>query len=522
MRKRTHKLLAPIKTGNGQSFEECVEEEEEKEGQPLSPMSCLFHKPESNIYIVAILAMKHIVDPQHFKANMGVLVRAHPRFSCLQVVDAKKGGSDVMKWVKTEVNYEDHVVVPKIDLTTIESHTKYLEDYMYNLSKTRVDMSMPLWDVHILNGLKTSEASKAVIIIRIHHSMGDGMSLMSVLLTFSRKATDENAMPDMPVPTKKSLVTMSKLGRFMSFCRLAWNTLVDVLLFLATLMYLTDVKTPLKGPPDLGNTPKRMVLRTFQLDDVKMVSRATKTVIIYTYIWSNIYIVLRTCSFLNCVFQTVNDVLMGMMESALSRYLHRKQVIASDERQTAKETNLPRRIKLNACVFFNIRLLSGVHPVKEMIREGSLTKWGNKIGYVFYPFMATMRSNPLEYVYHAKAVMDRKKASLESKFSYFFCKIMMKIVGVQNMSFPSTPTFYFSSLMGPREEISLFGYPIDYIAPTCYGSPAALSIHVMTYADNLTFAVSVDEDTIPHPQWLCDDLEESLNLFKQAVLAPSS
>lgn len=192
-------------------------------------------------------------------------------------MDKEKRGSDGMKWVRTGVNYEDHVVVPKIDLTAIDSHINYLEDYMYNLSKTTVDMSKPLWDIHILNGLKTSEASQSIAIIRIHHSMGDGMSLMSVLLAFSRKAKDENAMPDLPAAGKKS-PTFTYKGRFMTFCRVAWNTLVDVLVFLATVLYLTDVKTPLKASSDVGYNPKRMVFRTFQLDDVKMVSRATKTV----------------------------------------------------------------------------------------------------------------------------------------------------------------------------------------------------------------------------------------------------
>uniref|UniRef100_A0A7N0VK60 Diacylglycerol O-acyltransferase n=1 Tax=Kalanchoe fedtschenkoi TaxID=63787 RepID=A0A7N0VK60_KALFE len=476
--------LPTIKTGNNRVVNE--------EGQPLSPMSRLFHKPDSNVYIIAILAPKCLIDPQHVKANMGDMVHAHPRFSCLQVVDEEKGGSAGMKWVKTEVNFEDHVVVPKIDPTTIGCHKKYLEDYMYNLSKTTVDMSKPLWDVHILNGLNTSEASKAVVIIRIHHSMGDGMSLMSVLLTFSRKATDENAMPDMLAPAKKSSTTTKPLtGRVISFFRIAWNTFVDVLMFFATLLYLSDVKTPLKGPPDVGYNPKRMVLRTFQLHDVKMVSRATKT--------------------------TVNDVLMGMMESALSRYLSRKQVISSGG--GGQERDRPESIKLKAVVFFNIRLLSGVHPIKEMVEEGSLAKWGNKIGYALYPFDAMMRCNPLEYVFRAKAVMDRKKASLESQFTYFFCSILLKIIGVKALGFPTSPTFFFSSLMGPREEISLFGYPIDYVASTCYGAPTALLVHVTSYADKLTFALSVDEDTIPHPHLLCEDLDETLTLFKQALHA---
>ncbi|CAM8987732.1 unnamed protein product [Rhodiola kirilowii] len=127
--------LAPIKTRNGHVVDEYGMKQEV---QPLSPMARLFHKPDSNVYIMAILASKCLIDPRHVKANMGDMVRAHPRFSCLQVVDEKKGGSAGMKWVNTEVNCEDHVIVPKINQTAIGSHAKYLEDYMYNLSKTTV------------------------------------------------------------------------------------------------------------------------------------------------------------------------------------------------------------------------------------------------------------------------------------------------------------------------------------------------------------------------------------------------
>lgn len=44
-------------------------------------------------------------------------------------------------------------------------------------------------------------------------------------------------------------------------------------------------------------------------------------------------------------------------------------------------------------------------------------------------------------------------------------------------------------------------------------------IHVVSYAKKVTFILSVDEGIIPDPHKLCDDLEESLNLIKDAVVA---
>ena len=43
-------------------------------------------------------------------------------------------------------------------------------------------------------------------------------------------------------------------------------------------------------------------------------------------------------------------------------------------------------------------------------------------------------------------------------------------------------------------------------------------IHVVSYANKMSIILSVDEGTIPDPHQLCDDLEESLRLIKDAVI----
>lgn len=43
-------------------------------------------------------------------------------------------------------------------------------------------------------------------------------------------------------------------------------------------------------------------------------------------------------------------------------------------------------------------------------------------------------------------------------------------------------------------------------------------IHVMTYMNKLTFILSVDDETVPDPHRLCDDLEASLKLIKDGVM----
>lgn len=44
-------------------------------------------------------------------------------------------------------------------------------------------------------------------------------------------------------------------------------------------------------------------------------------------------------------------------------------------------------------------------------------------------------------------------------------------------------------------------------------------IHVVGYANKMNFVLSVDDGVIPDPHQLCDDLEESVRIIKNAVIA---
>lgn len=178
-----------------------------------------------------------------------------------------------MKWVPTEVNLDDHVIVPGLD-RDMDSPDRFVEDYISYITKTPLDPSRPLWELHLLN-VRTSDA-EAVGVFRIHHSMGDGASLMSLLIACTRKSSDPEALPTVPVQKRAGSERSS--GGFWWFLLAIWaaiklirNTLVDVVLFFATFLFVKDTETPIKGNPEVGKTTKRFVHRTISLDDIKLV-----------------------------------------------------------------------------------------------------------------------------------------------------------------------------------------------------------------------------------------------------------
>ncbi|KAE8706413.1 Detected protein of unknown function [Hibiscus syriacus] len=325
-----------------------------EEEEPLSPMSRMFHEPQSTVYCIIILGFENPIDPNTFKVKWLDIVVRHTRFSNVQVADEKNGGE--MKWVKTKVDIDEHVKVSMID-QDMASSDKFVEDYVANLSKTQMNTSIPMWDCHILN-LKTSDA-ESTLVFRAHHSLGDGTSILSLILSCS---------DTLPSSSAKKEPRSASAGWFpiLSPLLLTWNTLVDVCTCAATTYLLKDTQTPLKAPSSsVAFTPWRI--------------------------------------------------------TDLSRYLNRKYGEAKSNNGGAREweNNLPNNIRLTATLFVNLRTSQQIYPLEEMVKRNSKGEWGNKIGFVLFSFKVGLKDNPLDYIKDAKARMDRKKTTLEAKFTVY-------------------------------------------------------------------------------------------------------
>ncbi|KAK3404010.1 hypothetical protein EUGRSUZ_K00371 [Eucalyptus grandis] len=465
--------------------------------EKLSPAARLFHAPRFNCYILAIMGCKTRINPGVVKAGLEETLLKHPRFSSKMVGDIKRSGK--MKWVQTKMNLDEHVIVPDVD-PDMDTPDRFVEDYISYLTKTPLDMSRPLWELHLLN-VKTSDA-EAVAIFRIHHSMGDGASLMSLLLACTRKTADPEALPT--IPGKKSAGTQNSGGfwwfilALWSMFRLIWNTIVDFSVFVATYCFLKDTESLVKGGPGVAKTTKRFVHRTVSLDDIKLIKSALN--------------------------MTINDVVLGVTQAGLSRYLNRRYEGESgkDQNSKKKKSNIPKNMRLRATVLINLRPTAGIQALSDMMIKNSKCKWGNWIGYILIPFSIGSEDDPLEYVHKAKATIDRKKLSLEAIITFVCAELVLKLFGVKVASaiahrFLSNTTVAFSNVIGPVEEISFYGHPIAFLAPSVYGHPHALTIHFQSYVNKMTIAVAVDPDVIPDPHQLCDDIEESLKTIKAAV-----
>uniref|UniRef100_A0A1J3E527 diacylglycerol O-acyltransferase n=1 Tax=Noccaea caerulescens TaxID=107243 RepID=A0A1J3E527_NOCCA len=251
----------------------------------------------------------------------------------------------------------------------------FIDDYVSRLTMIPLDRSRPLWDIHILN-VKTSDA-EAVVVVRCHHSLGDGMSLMSLLVASTRKTSDPEAFPTIPVIKRREDFLSHNLrnkGRLLRLIftiyygvKLIWNTIVDLVQFSATVLFLKDTKTPLEGSGGIQNNRKRLYHRTVSLDDIRLIKDALN--------------------------MTINDVLLGVTQCALSRYLNGRyaNTEVESEASTSNSNNLPGGIQLQAVVAVNLRQEIGIQPVESdfpAIRDSA----GAKLGKPMLRSQASFRS----------------------------------------------------------------------------------------------------------------------------------
>ncbi|KAL8097285.1 wax ester synthase/diacylglycerol acyltransferase 11-like isoform X1 [Apium graveolens] len=493
------KSIKPIFTKN-------ISIEVDGDEELLSPVARLFQAKGLNIPIIYVLGFKTLIDVDAVKSGLNDSFVKHPRFSSLLVTDEKNGGQ--MSWRRTKVDIHKHVFTPEVD-PNMESAEMYVEDYISNLTNTGLDLAKPLWELHVLN-VKTSDAN-ATAVLKVHHSVGDGTSFISLLLASSRKASDLESMPSVLKTRQLSTNFWNNRNRFWglfsatcSMILMVFNTFVDILQFVITALFLKDTDTPIKGVSEhIELSRKRIVHRIVSLHDIKLVKYAMNA--------------------------TINDVLLGITMAALSRYLNGKYAPIGDglekEQDTAskKYNHLPANIRLRSSLAVNIRSSPGTSSAEEMMeKDQSKVKWGNLFTFVLVPITIALLDDPLDYVRKAKAVVDRKKLSFEAIFYYSLNRFLLKFFGLKITAahvykILSNTTMAFSNIIGPQEEISFYGHHLSYIAPSTYGHPHAFAVHWQSYGEKMIFVLTVDPDVIPDYNNLCADFESSLKLIKDAV-----
>ncbi|KAG6414988.1 hypothetical protein SASPL_122387 [Salvia splendens] len=453
--------------------------------QPLTPAGRLFLQPQMNQIISAAITVEFPIDIDSFRAQVqSSIMFKHPRFCSLMVRDS--AGRE--HWRRTAVDIDQHLIVhrqPLADDPSI-SGDDAVDEFIADLSvSSPLSADKPLWEIHLLLANKT-------LIFRVHHALGDGISLMSLLLSCCRRADDPSRMPSIGGVGAAASGQGTRRMNLWTIVLAVWYTLLYVVEFILRSAWRRDRTTAVSGGAGVELWPRKLTTARLRLDDMKLVKGAVANA-------------------------TINDVLFGVLTCGMSRYLDMRSPKA-----------LPEGLRLTGLAMVNLRPQSGLQDISKLMDGDSGTRWGNKFGMLLLPvYFHRGGSDPIQFVKRSKAMIDSKKLSLEGPFSYSIGNLLMSLFGPKvacllNYRILCNTTFTISNVVGPTERILIAGNPVKRIRVTSSSLPHAITMHMVSYAGMVDLQILVAKDIIPDPKTLAKCFEDALREMKEAVEATNN
>ncbi|XP_074286273.1 wax ester synthase/diacylglycerol acyltransferase 4-like isoform X3 [Silene latifolia] len=240
-----------------------------------SPFSRIYLLPQTEQIINCAMGLKNPIDIDALKkAFSNSIMLNHPRFCSLMVQDHK----GVDRWETTNVNIDDHVIIHPNQPTSTENlpeggdedqETDHINAYLADISvSTPLSRNKPLWEIHVLSGMKC-------VVLRVHHALGDGASLMSMLSAcFGKKSCDDHknnvGKDGHAIRKKRSWKEKSVWG----LIKTLWYTIVFGLRLLGKVLWVKDTESVISGGNGVELWPRLLVTAKFKLDDFKFVKMA--------------------------------------------------------------------------------------------------------------------------------------------------------------------------------------------------------------------------------------------------------
>ncbi|KAH7834424.1 hypothetical protein Vadar_015881 [Vaccinium darrowii] len=449
--------------------------EVERDDEPVTPAGRLFLQPDSYQIIHIIMGCKNPIDTDAVKSAItnSVMIQL-PRFSSLLV----RNSHGREHWRKTQVDVDRHVVVVEDPVSdTAAGNEEAVNDYVADLAvSSPLSSDKPLWEVHLLR-------AHNCMVFRIHHALGDGISLMSMLLEWGRRADEPHQSPSTGSLGTSSL---NKNQRRELWKLVVWMfmNVVFIVEFVLRALWVKDQRTAVSGGAGVELWPRKLATAKFRLDDMKQVKKAVAGA-------------------------TINDVLSGVVSFGLSRYLDMRSPKALQD-----------GVQITGLAMVNLRKRPGLQELSDMIRGDPGIRWGNKFGTLLFPvYYRQGGADPLQHVKTAKKIMDQKKQSLEAHLSYYIgisC-FAPKVANWFSYRIVCNTTFTISNVVGLKEEITIAGNPVTYMRVNNTSLPHAITMHMLTYGDRADMQILVAKDIIPDPQVLAKCFEDALLQMKEAA-----
>jgi WS/DGAT/MGAT family acyltransferase len=416
------------------------------------------------------------------RERIGDKLLKYERF-CQKAVTDATGAT----WVAdNDFDIAHHVVPIALKRRRGESERHALQRLCGELATTPLDPGRPLWQFHLIENYEGGSA----LIARVHHCIGDGIALISVMMSITdggsdppkrrRRVAEGDAhegdwladavlKPLTDFAAKAIAMTGGGVARSMDMlahprepllgsvdmARSGLQVLSDVA---ALALMPDDSPTLLKGRPE----GRKAVAwsEPMSLDHVKTIGKG-----------------------LGC---TVNDVLLACAAGAIGEYLH-----AQGQDPAGKE--------IRAMVPVNLR------------SQDKAWQLGNRFGLA--PLVLPIGiANPVHRVYAVRRRMDELKGSYQPLLAFAVLSVSgLFVKPVQDMIlglFAKKATAVMTNVPGPAVPLTLCGATLRQ---TMFWVPASgdigVGVSILSYGGGVQFGLITDRRLCPEPQRVIDRFE---------------
>ena len=369
------------------------------------------------------------------------------------------------------------------------------------LATTPLDPDRPLWQFHLIEDYEGGSA----LIARIHHCIGDGISLISVMMSITDGGAD-------PPQRRRREASAAEGGDWLSDAVL--KPLTDIAIK-AIGMYgggvsksmdlLSDPQQSVMGSMDMARTGMKVlgdVAALAIMADDSPTALKGKPVGRKVVAWSEPMPLDAVKTIGKGLACSINDVLLSCVAGAIGAYL-----LDQGEDPLGKE--------IRAMVPVNLRPLDKAWQL------------GNRFGLA--PLVLPIGvANPVERVYAVHQRMDELKGSYQPLLAFavlslsglFIKPVQDAVLGL----FAKKATAVMTNVPGPAQPLKFCG---STLRQNMFWVPASgdigVGVSILSYGGGVQFGLITDERLCPHPQDIIDRFEpEFEKLLLLAMMLPWS
>ncbi|MDP2008467.1 MAG: wax ester/triacylglycerol synthase family O-acyltransferase [Rubrivivax sp.] len=432
--------------------------------------------------IVGIWLLTPAITIEALRERVADKLLKYDRFRQKAVVDAMGA-----QWVLDEdFDLDHHIVTAKLRRARGESERHALQRLCGDLATMPLDPARPLWQFHFIEDYEGGSA----LIARIHHCIGDGIALSSVMLSITdggsdpprrkpRAGHEEAAEPDWlsdAVIKPLTDLTVKAIGMYGGGVAKS----IDM---------LANPQQPLLGSVDMARTGMKVAgdvaaLALMPDDSPTLLKGKLKGKKVLA--WSEPMSLDQVKSVGKGLSCTINDVLLSCVAGAIGEYLRTR-----GQDPTGKE--------IRAMVPVNLRPLDKAWQL------------GNRFGLA--PLVLPIGiTNPLERVQAVRQRMAELKGSYQPLLAFavlsvsglFIKPVQDAILGL----FAKKATAVMTNVPGPAQPLRLCG---STLRQNMFWVPATgeigVGVSLLSYGGGVQFGLITDRQLCPDPQAIIDRFE---------------